>query len=316
MNTPNTEGNSVEDAPIYWELAARTLISLWDMIQFLPVEFHANLGHIHQIIGEFNTAPAGLLTDADKRKVESAVDTCARYCGPLKLAHAIERIEHIKLRAVISNASGDDSYHIAVAAQLQGLADSIITEIRKRTFMFIDRPELFEQEMLFGLAVAEKFPAAREDIKDAGTCLASGLNNAAVFHLMRALEHGLIDMAKRLKVKKPKAPSWGAYITAIQKEIQRLDASQNWPPSWQKHGEFFREASTHFKHFKSIRNNASHAGEHGFEADEAEIIFRHTREFMQHLAPKPKGRDGVDVARILFGKTKRKPKTAPSAPTA
>jgi hypothetical protein len=84
--------------------------------------------------------------------------------------------------------------------------EAIEKELAQRKLVFIppNLVEYLEQEKLFGDAVYENFPSARGDIRDAGNCLAAGLNTAAVFHLMRVVELGLRALAKKLHVKKVK----------------------------------------------------------------------------------------------------------------
>jgi hypothetical protein len=53
--------------------------------------------------------------------------------------------------------------------------------LNKREFLEDDEP-------LFGPVVNAAFPHTREDIEEAGKCLAYGLPTGAVFHLMRAVE--------------------------------------------------------------------------------------------------------------------------------
>src|SRR5690606_2199938 len=64
-----------------------------------------------------------------------------------------------------------------------------------------EKAKFFESDELFGTEVATAFPSARQDIKDAGNCLALDLNTAAVFHLMRVMEVGVKAMARHLKVR-------------------------------------------------------------------------------------------------------------------
>ena len=66
-------------------------------------------------------------------------------------------------------------------------------------------PELIsylDKDRLFGDEVWHGFPSARADIREAGNCLATGCNTAAVFHLMRAVEWGLRALATDLGVRR------------------------------------------------------------------------------------------------------------------
>src|SRR5260370_27264994 len=83
--------------------------------------------------------------------------------------------------------------------------------------------------MPFGEAVYDVIPTARQDIRDAGNCLAFELHTACVFHLMRAAEHGLRKLARRLRVvvfhnKRPSAleeSDWNKIIEAVKAKLQQ-----------------------------------------------------------------------------------------------
>src|SRR5260370_39367810 len=83
--------------------------------------------------------------------------------------------------------------------------------------------------MPFGEAVYDVIPTARQDIRDAGNCLAFELHTACVFHLMRAAEHGLRTLARRLRVvvfhnKRPSAleeAEWNKIIDAVKVKVDK-----------------------------------------------------------------------------------------------
>jgi hypothetical protein len=70
------------------------------------------------------------------------------------------------------------------------LGSRIKDELDNLVFGYIptDLAKYHRHKELFGPTVAAKFPVANKEITDAGTCLAHGLNTAAVFHSMRAVE--------------------------------------------------------------------------------------------------------------------------------
>src|ERR1051325_1476093 len=90
-----------------------------------------------------------------------------------------------------------------VHADLHGLFHSFWEELNGIHFAFIpaDKVKYFEQAQLFGESVFDKFASAREDIKAAGNCRAVDLHAATVYHLMCAVNIGLIALAYHLRVK-------------------------------------------------------------------------------------------------------------------
>jgi hypothetical protein len=126
----------------------------------------------------------------------------------------------------------------ALVHQLEGIRTQLMVLIGSQKFAYIP-PEVqqyFEQEQLFGEPVYEFFPEAREEIKNAGNCLAASLYDACVFHLMRASEHGLRLLARKLKVTlkhkgKPQpleTATWDKVISAV---MGKLNAAHGLPHS-------------------------------------------------------------------------------------
>jgi hypothetical protein len=109
-----------------------------------------------------------------------------------------------------------------------GLSQSIVNELAERKLVFV-RPDLvqyLEQDNLFGRDVEKCFSEAKDDIRDAGNCLAAGLHTAAVFHLMRVAEMGL----RRFATKWLRAPvintinfmTWKQILDAIDVKLKEL----------------------------------------------------------------------------------------------
>jgi hypothetical protein len=65
-----------------------------------------------------------------------------------------------------------------------------------------------EQEKLFGEHVFEKFPRARADITEAGSCYALRRPTACVFHLMRGMEAAIQKLARQLSLTITPQTTW------------------------------------------------------------------------------------------------------------
>lgn len=111
-----------------------------------------------------------------------AKQECERLDMPISTQKAISLKQRID--------SGQTYFPEVMDKELEGLMETIVMELSKQTFAYLPGPnsQYFEQEKLFGPIVHDNFPSAREDIKEAGNCLACGLDSAAVFHLMRVAE--------------------------------------------------------------------------------------------------------------------------------
>jgi hypothetical protein len=167
----------------------------------------------------------------------------------------------------------------------ENLHQCLIEELRPRIVLCIDpnELELFRAENPFGNKVAEAFPSAREDIKNAARCLALDCWPASVMHCMRVLEVGLNTLAKRLNVVCNR-PDWGNLINKIETEIERNRGANK------VEDQFNTDAALQFRYFKDAwRNHAMHKHENeNFDEKRAELIYRHVEEFMAHLATRLK----------------------------
>ncbi len=161
-------------------------------------------------------------------------------------------------------------------------------------------------EALFGNKVRKEFPSAAPDIKESGNCMAVGLNTAAIFHLMRAVEHGIRALAQHFNVKvigkKKKTPvdmaTWDQAITEIDRRISKKLRSVIPLSGQPKHQTatkrpkskleadkvFYRTVIHELLAFKDVwRNHVMHT--HGAYTDEDVMhAYAHTRAFMERLA--------------------------------
>jgi hypothetical protein len=180
-----------------------------------------------------------------------------------------------------------------LAKDLHAIMMEIILVLRDRKFAYIPpvNAPYFEQEKLFGEQVYETFESARQDIKDAGNCFAASLYTACIFHLMRASEHGLRRLAKKLRVTlthtKKLIPleygEWDKIITGINGKISAARALPSGPKR-QRTLELFSDAGQHCLFMKDIwRNTASHARK-AYTPNEALAAMERIRDFMQFLA--------------------------------
>jgi hypothetical protein len=68
--------------------------------------------------------------------------------------------------------------------------------------------------------IAERFPAASEDIEASYRCFIFDCYAAAMFHLMRVVEIGVLKLAKVAGLEDP-TPSWGAVLQYVERIVLR-----------------------------------------------------------------------------------------------
>jgi hypothetical protein len=210
----------------------------------------------------------------------------------LKLKQSLKYVEEIK-RKFASNEYTFRDYE----RDLDVLQERENHELEDILFGFIppEKAIYFQSDKLFGAEVSNAFPSAARDIQDAGSCYAHGLYTACVFHLMRALEHPLRALAKKLKVQPPaKNPSkplelrtWGDVIDKI---TTAINARSN--PKTRREAdltEFYNKAADQFQFFKDAwRDVVMHTRSKPYAEGETADIIRSVETFMKRLATKLK----------------------------
>jgi hypothetical protein len=175
--------------------------------------------------------------------------------------------------------------------RLRVIRETIYDHLRRRKLFYVKRPEFYETGDLFGPDVASRFCHAKDDIIEAGRCLALGRGTSTVFHCMRVAETGLQALAKdlivMLKNDRPiEYEDWTNILHAIDDKIEKLRHPKT--KENQESIQFYSEAAAQFRYFKDAwRNHVSHAREN-YDLLQAESILSHVREFMQDLAKRLK----------------------------
>jgi hypothetical protein len=190
-----------------------------------------------------------------------------------------------------------DALHLSDSAPLGSFANEvkiirgrIIDELRIPRFFFIPREKARFFEVRdscrnvippFGFEVQKRFGAiAGEDIDEAGKCYAAGRNTACVFHLMRVIEAGLVELKTRLGVV-TKSPNWDQVIKDLQNAV---DARVGRDPAWREEHRFYSDCLAQLRNIKDgWRNPVMHVVEKHDEVN-AFGIYEHTKAFMQRLA--------------------------------
>jgi len=181
------------------------------------------------------------------------------------------------------------SYRV-IEEYLRDIRSEIIQELGEYDFTYLERGKagFFEQDELFGKPVRTAFPEAKADIKNAGNCIAAGLDTAAVFHLCRVAELGLRAMARHLKVKLNtplEFSEWGKVIGAMDKKLTAIRAG---PRGGKKVEalEFYHEVLRDFNMLKDVwRNEVMHT-RRDYGSDDALDLLRRVRALMVRLAGK------------------------------
>jgi hypothetical protein len=275
---------------------AYRLYGLWDMISFLAGELIQRLENLafsqEQALGEADRFGAGSELSKDlKDAIRQQLNPLGDLSKKLGLVASNDRRMAI-MRRIYGLVKNRGCTSRAMADQLEELLHSLRMEASKKQFAFIPekKAEFFEQHDLFGERVSAAFPSAQPEVKDAGNCLAADLHTAAVFHFVRASEHGLRALARHLRVRLSTPLEYAGWEEVIRAIERKLYVIRTKPRGRAKSEalEFYRLTLSECETLKDVwRNPVSHA-RHRYTEIEALAVWSRVREFMQRLSERVK----------------------------
>jgi hypothetical protein len=219
----------------------------------------------------------------------------AKKCDELKLDYAKER-----LRTFMTDLQNEQlgTYEV-IENETAQVCLAMQRELWTKHFIYIPgaKENFFEQDALFGDDVTKNFPSAVPEIRAAGNCIAAEFYTAAVFHLTRATEVGLLALAAHLKIKKVgngtaiRLAQWGDIIRSIDDclstQILPLAKGRRLQKKQEKL-QFYQGVALEFRAIKDLwRNPVSH-GVKTYDEHEVMSVFIHVKALMTRLASKIK----------------------------
>ena len=287
-----------------WEANPRELVSWLDMLQFSAYMFFYCGRALKEIKSDCYLGSMVAIDDEPVLALVKPLDDKSREKATRQLGYVEKEFRGIglvitadtakELREELereSSAMQNFQWLINKVESLENLADK---ELHGKFFLYIppERAKFWpsmKHPHLFGPEVAENFPSATFDIGNAGTCIATTLCTAAVFHLMRVMEIGLAALGKVFGVSLAHT-NWGAAIPEIESKIRDMHKQSEWRslPDCKEQQQFYADAASHFAFVKDAwRNHTMHVRAK-YTEDEAEIIYLSVKSFMQKLAKRLK----------------------------
>jgi hypothetical protein len=167
--------------------------------------------------------------------------------------------------------------------------------MKAKLFLFVPQhiAKYYECDEIVSEKVIEAFPNSYQEIRAAGSCLASGLPTACVFHSMRAAELGLkaLGTEHEIKIRSGKEialAEWREILDGLNTVVQNIENLPNSTPDKDAQLQFCSEAAAQFRFFKNgWRIRAAHARATYDEAQAIEVI-DHVRSFFEFLATRLK----------------------------
>lgn len=275
----------MSDSKQPWLVRHFRLLTLAEIMEsFSPEVFH-KLGFVMGGISSLNKVKPKdeLVSDEARFHISKRLKEAAVLCHQLGLRDARLNFA-MKLCKLAENQSlkcSDLSYWI------KDLSEGIERNMATITFFYLpsDSEVLFDKDDLFGDNVSKNFPDAQDDIREAGNCLATGRNTAAVFHCIRATEWAVKAVWKTLGKPAPKKEnSWGSILSDLDAQMTLKPSDRL--PEFQARLSFFGEIMCDIRAIqKAWRDTTMHI-EKNYDAPQAKRVFDVCKHFMQTTSEK------------------------------
>lgn len=293
------------------------LVSLWDIMNTF------NVFHLAALVSVLDIREELIRNSAKERgggesfspeyteDIKKSIEEVEQYCNKVGFnecatiaqssAHFIQL--HLASQELIKQLDMS-----TLQAELRHVREGLMRDASERKFLRValKHYDYVDQDALFGADVYDAFQSARQDIREAGNCLAADCNTAAVFHMMRAVEWGLRAFCRdvglnRIFKELDKATGKRTYIPieyatwdkilgqlhgAIKTKVSTLKRSRD----KQKAQEFYYGVHQEVEGLKdAFRNHVMHARRE-YTAHDADAIFDHVKRVMTMLATRGRKR--------------------------
>jgi len=236
------------ESPLRWPQPGE-LWSLWDMLNLIPAEAFNAVAHVSSLI-QFLKSQEEKMRDAIRqgqtplwnydrdmlfalRRTNETLEEFAQTANFSALREATRSLSAFRksTRRDWTALTVNDVH--SLIGHLEPVLSSAILAARGQKFyaLSVRGAEILETDTpLFGVDVDRLIPDARDDIAEAGNCLAFGRHTGAAHHTMRAMEAGVMALAKKLNVSrldyKGDAQTWGKMLDRIEKRIKNYRNQQ------------------------------------------------------------------------------------------
>ena len=261
------------------------------MLKFRAADFHKASILLQEIVGHIDGLNAAdgksdprRLEDVSAKAKEAVVKRLSRLENVSASLHAPVTMDAVRLLKKRLMSSDKETSAEDLKNRLAEINSRMTSEL-KSVLMLVLKPEnqrYFEpEEPIFGQEVESAFPGfVSENISEAGKCLALGRGTAAVFHLMRALEHAVQRLGAKLNVtvidKNNVDLDWGKIVANMKAPVEAMAKG----PEKDK----WSEALTLLIHVKQAWRHPTMHPKETYTEEQAKVVLDATGAFMRHLA--------------------------------
>jgi hypothetical protein len=244
------------------------------------------------------------LRDEDKRVMGVIISVGQEICKQMELPAT-----EIALTAFKRLSETTDIHYEDFVSQTRAVHEALWRELsRQRVYCY--PPEKADALVKMGQewsAVFKAIPAVEVDIRSGLDCWAMGHNVASIFHIMRAMEVGVQQFAKRLSVnivrlnpgKHVRELTWDQILNEMTAPIKALAQGT---VSQKRRAEKFKAAQSYLYGVKDAwRNPIMHPRPEGYSDQQTNDVINHARAFLTELAGiiSPKKIAQADSLRIV-----------------
>jgi hypothetical protein len=191
-------------------------------------------------------------------------------------------LQTARVRADFAIASLDEDRLDRLVTDIGELVRHIRHDLRSCTISPVPRSRAWVIDASLDARTAKAFPSAAADVAAGGTCAGFGLQAAAVFHMLRAAEHGRRRLAIALHATAfdAGATDWGTTITALE---HRLADAVRWSGPAKTAATGFYHALANDARLLHDAQRKLNAGD-GFDEHHALAVLQTARAFLDRLA--------------------------------
>jgi hypothetical protein len=203
--------------------------------------------------------PPNTLTNAESRRIVTTPGWVDSACHGIGLTSITKDIDRAK-----RDTEGLFPDRQKIRFHIEHITERVVDELAEQLFLHIspDKAKYYRKSELFSEVIGAKFPKAREDLTNAGTAYALGLNTAAcVFHLMRVLEHCVQRFGRRLKITDidVKRQTWHQIMLHVHKKVEALPGGTKATVAQSNRKQSFAVAASRLDHVRiAWRNDVMH----------------------------------------------------------
>ena|SRR5438552_5075778 len=166
--------------------------------------------------------------------------------------------------------------------RMREVRETIIQELSSVNFLRAtdDMESYLDKPTPFGAGVSSVFPEISEDVSEAHQCFAFGRYTASMFHLGRAMELAVKQLANKMRIT-VKRDDWQSYLTAMNETIAKMPFKT---PREKAKRTPFAQAAAYLLHFKEAWRNPTMHPKKTYTRDEALEVISGAGAFLRYVA--------------------------------